>query len=83
MTLQDATAWIARLFDVPADTICSETRREEIPTWDSLGMLTLIARLDEDFQILLAESDLDGLKAVGDILDVLQANGVLATAAAA
>lgn len=65
-------AWIADIFEAPAEKIRPETTRDEIEAWDSLGILTLIARMDEDFHILLTDEEIDKLRSVGDIIDVLR-----------
>ena len=83
MTTHDAIAWIAKLFEVSVSSITPNTVRTDIATWDSLGMLTLMARLDEDFGILLSESELLELRSVSDVLKVLQRHGHLDHAVAA
>ena len=70
--LNEALAWVADVFEMPVEKIRPETRRDEIDAWDSLGILTLMARLDEDFQILLAEEEIQQLRGVGDILNLLR-----------
>ncbi len=40
--------WVAEVFESPAERISPETRRDEIEAWDSLGILTLIAKMDEE-----------------------------------
>ncbi len=64
-------AWVADIFETPLERIRPETKREEIEAWDSLGILTLIARMDEDFHILLTDEDIQRLRSVGDIVDFL------------
>lgn len=64
-------AWVAEIFETPLEKIRPETKREEIEAWDSLGILTLIARMDEDFHILLTDEEIQRLKSVGDIVDFL------------
>ena len=44
---------------------------------DSLGVLTLMASLDTDFGIVLTDDDIQGIKKVGDILDVMRRSGKL------
>jgi len=83
MTAQEALAWVADIFEEPAARLIPETPRSDIPAWDSLGVLTLMARLDEEFQILLAEGELQALRTVGDILELLRRHGRLNGAAAA
>ena len=64
-------AWVAEIFETPLEKIRPETKREEIEAWDSLGILTLIARMDEDFHILLTDEEIQRLRSVGDIVDFL------------
>ena len=77
MTLSEALEWIANLFEEAVEKIKPETAREEIDAWDSLGVLTLIAALDEKFNILMTEKEIGELKKVNDILDILRKNGKL------
>jgi acyl carrier protein len=67
----DILAWVADIFETPLEKIRPETKREEIEAWDSLGILTLIARMDEDFHILLTDEEIQRLRSVGDIIDFL------------
>jgi len=75
--LSEILAWVAETFEAPAEKIRPETRRDEIDAWDSLGILTLMARLDEDFHILLTEEEIQQLRSVEDILNLLRKRGVL------
>ena len=77
MTKEEALEWIAELFEEPAENITPDTPRDEIPAWDSLGILTLMARLDEDFEILLEEEEVQELRSVNDILEALNRHGKL------
>lgn len=78
VTTSEALAWIAELFSEPLDHITPETKREDVANWDSLGLLTMMAELDERFQIILSESDIESMLSVGDLLDCLRKNGKLA-----
>ena len=77
MTIDEAIEWIADIFQEPSENILPETQRLEIPAWDSLGFLSLMARLDEDHDILLKEEDLQQIRKVDDILEVMRRHGVL------
>ena len=70
-------AWVAEVFETPVDKIRPETKKDEIEAWDSLGILTLMARMDEDFHILLTEEEIQRLKSVGDIIEVLRKHDVM------
>jgi acyl carrier protein len=78
MNAREALDWLSETFEEPAGRIGMATMREEIPGWDSLGTLSLIAALDERFDIHLSEQDIEGLKGVGDILELLRRHDALA-----
>ena len=74
MTEEEALKWIAELFDESADNIKPETPRDDIRVWDSLGVLTLMADLDEKFGLVLSDDDMQAMAKVDDILAVLRKN---------
>lgn len=78
MTSQEALDWVSETFEDPPGRIGAATLREEIPGWDSLGTLSLIAALDERFDIHLSEQDIEALKTVNDILELLRRHDALA-----
>lgn len=77
MTETEALDWLATLFNQPAGSLSPDTPRDAIPEWDSLGILNLMAGLDEKFGLLLADDTLKAMSRVGDVLDVLRSNGKL------
>ena len=76
-TSSEILAWVAEVFEIPPENVRPETRRDEIEAWDSLGILTLIARMDEDFAVLLTEEEIEQLRSAGDIIEVLRKHGKL------
>jgi len=72
MTYEETLAWIADIFEESKENIHPELSRTEIAAWDSLGTLTLLARLDEDLDIRLSEHDMSELKKVQDIIEILK-----------
>jgi len=77
MNIEEALIWVADLFEEPVEDIQPETLREDIPAWDSLGVLTLMASLDEDFDILLTDEEMQGLQKIDDIFEILRSKGHL------
>ena len=77
MTTDDALAWACEVFEEAPGRIAADTKRESIPGWDSLGTLSLIAALDERFDIHLSEQDIEGMQRVEDILSILRRHGAL------
>ena len=68
----DLLKWLEELFEEPVGNITSDTRREDIPGWDSLGVLVLMANLDERFGIVLSEDKISNLHTINDILLVIE-----------
>ena len=77
MTQEEALKWFADLFGLPASSITPETTRDKILTWDSLGVLTLMAALDETFNIVTDDATMRAMQSVGDVLNLLRKHGKL------
>jgi acyl carrier protein len=77
MTKQEALEWIAKLFEEKPDRLTPDTTRDDIQAWDSLGVLTLMADLDSQFGIQLSDEEVQGMKSVNDILEILHRKGTL------
>jgi acyl carrier protein len=77
MDMDEAVAWIAEVFEEAPGRISAQTQRTDIPGWDSLGTLSLIAALDERFDIHLSEQDIEGMQSIDDILSILRRHGAL------
>jgi acyl carrier protein len=77
MTQREAVEWIARVFEESPDRVTPDTIRDDIPAWDSLGVLTLMASLDSDFGIVLSDDDVQSVKSVRDVLEIMRRNGKL------
>ena len=77
MTVEEALHWVAELFEEPVERITPATSKDDIEAWDSLGILTLLAKLDDELNIQLKEEDLEGLKSVKDILLLMKRHGHL------
>lgn len=77
VTEEQALTWVAAMFAETPGRLTPETLRADIPEWDSLGVLTVMANLDSDFDVVLSDDEVQSLKKVGDILDILRRNGKL------
>jgi len=77
MDLTQALKWIADIFEESVDNIKPEATRDDIDYWDSLGVLSLMAGLDEEFDIQLDEDELQEMRTIEDILKVLRQHGQL------
>jgi acyl carrier protein len=77
ITHTDAINWIAGVFEQSPEDLSPETPMEQVPMWDSLGVLTLMAEFDQKFGIVLDDSDMREIKRVDDILEILRKQGKL------
>lgn len=75
MDPKTALSWIADIFEEPPENVTPEKPREEIPGWDSLGVLALMAGLDNDFGIVLSAEEMQGMTRIEDILQVFRQHG--------
>lgn len=77
ITLAAALEMLADAFNEPLDNLRPETARDDIPGWDSMGALMLIAELDERFGLELKAEVSREMRKVQHVLDFLAAHGVL------
>ena len=52
---------MATALKIPASKITEETRKEDLPQWDSLAHLNLMMTLEQTFDITLEVEDFDRL----------------------
>ena len=77
MNHEEALKWFAELFGLPAAGLSPDTPRTKVSDWDSLGVLMLMAALDENFNIVVNDADMRAMQKVGDVLDLLRKHGKL------
>ena len=77
MNKEEALEWISEVFEEAPGRIDAGTLRKDIPGWDSLGTLSLIAALDEKFDIHLSEQDIENMQKVADVFEILRRNGAI------
>ena len=70
----ELVAWIAGIFEEDPDDLSEATPRDEVEGWDSLGVLLLMANLDERFGINASEGVMSKLQSVGDIIGLIRDN---------
>jgi acyl carrier protein len=77
ITQSDALKMLSETFEEPLANLRTDTARDDIPGWDSMGALTLMAELDERFGIALSAEDSKQLAKIGDVMELLAKHGVL------
>jgi acyl carrier protein len=77
MTTQEALDIIGGAIGGKNVILHAGMNRDEVPNWDSVGNIMLMAELDEKCGIVLEERDLNSLNSIDDILAVMRRNGRL------
>lgn len=78
ISVDTALRMLEEAFGADPGTLCEDIAREDLPGWDSMGALMLIAELDSRFGIILTPEQSKTLGSVRDVLDLLDAHGCLA-----
>lgn len=61
------------VFENPELTISESTTAEDVPHWDSLNHLNVVAAAEQRFGIRFRTSEVEGLKNVGDFVGLVAA----------
>jgi acyl carrier protein len=77
MKEHEALQLITETFGEKPENIRRDTLKDDIPNWDSIGAISLMAELDEQFGIMLEEKELESMKRIDDILEILRKHGKL------
>lgn len=60
------------VFDDDSLTVCDETTADDVDGWDSLTHITLLATVEDEFDIKFNMKDVIGLKNVGEMVTLIQ-----------
>lgn len=77
-TEKEIIEMIAEAFSIDPSSLTAESSRDDIEEWDSMGMLMLMAELDERYEMVVEEDVLAELERVADIIALIQAKGDVA-----
>jgi acyl carrier protein len=66
---------IATTLKVPASKITEQTKKEDLPQWDSLAHLNLMMTIEQTFDLALDVEDFDRLTSVPAIVELLKREG--------
>lgn len=72
MTIDDFIEKFAFAIEVEANELTSGTRFKELPNWDSLNTLAVIAMADADYGVAFTGSDIQQSQTVGDLMSLIQ-----------
>ena len=71
ISTSQALSMIAEAINAPEDEVQPEAELDDLEWWDSMGVLLLMAELDERFSIILEEETINSFAKVSDILKIL------------
>jgi acyl carrier protein len=60
------------IFRVPADKITAESSPETIESWDSMQHLNLVLAVEEKFGVQLEPEDIEQMKSVGAVAELVE-----------
>lgn len=73
---EDVLLMLSEVFEESPDSLSPERELASIDAWDSIGVLTLMAELDDQYGVALATEEIQNLSTIADILAVLKLKGV-------
>jgi len=73
MSVEDV---VARVFNLDASEVTDQSSRETIAGWDSMGHLSLVTGLEEEFKVSIAIADAMEMASVQHIKRILKDYGV-------
>ena len=63
---------VADVLDVPQAQVTRDTSPETVETWDSVQHLNIVLSLEQEFGVSVPPEDIDKLRTVGDIVDMVE-----------
>jgi acyl carrier protein len=60
------------VLDQPDLIITRESNAQNVEDWDSLAHINLVSSIEKHFKVKFALSELQGLKNVGEMIDLIQ-----------
>lgn len=71
MTIEEKIILIAETLDTDQNNIKPDAELKSIEEWDSMGVISTIAMLDRKFGKILSAEQIEELKTVQDILNLM------------
>lgn len=75
--MNDLMARVEAIFrdvlDDPAFVLTREASAQTVPAWDSLAHVNLVTTIEQEFDVHFALGELERLKNVGEMVDLIEA----------
>ncbi len=78
MNTQKALEWLTDVLTVQGRTLTAEDTKMSVAEWDSLGVLMLLSRLEEDHGIVISADEMATVQSVREICNLLEGNSAFA-----
>jgi acyl carrier protein len=72
MNSQKALQWLTDVLTVQGRTLTLEDSRMSVSEWDSLGILMILSRLEEDHGIIVSADQMARILSVKEICELLE-----------
>lgn len=61
----------AQLDETPAEQLSAETRFRELPDWSSLAALSIIAMIDDEYDVILKGEEMRQAHTIGELCQLV------------
>ena len=72
--VQNMLDWLTDVFTVQGRRLTVEDTRMSVSEWDSLGVLMLMSRLEEDHGIIVSADEMANIGSVRQVCELLEKN---------
>jgi acyl carrier protein len=79
MNFQKALDWLTEVLTVQGRVLTLKDTRMSVAEWDSLGVLMILSRLEEDHGIVISADEMAQITSVKEICEILEKNNVFAS----
>ena len=69
--ISEARTLLERILNAPPNSLTNVTAIEDLPNWDSLTLLSLIAIVDEEYGKTLKGSDVQAASSLDDLVHLI------------
>ena len=76
VSTSEVLAVLAEVLEESADSLTSDRKLDSIDAWDSVGVLTLMAELDDKYGLTLTTDEIQNFSTIKDVLTVLRDKGL-------
>ncbi len=66
----------SKALGIPVEIVTDELQYNTIPQWDSIGHMSLVAALEDEFEVMLDTDDIVDMSSVAKAKEILSKHGV-------